>query len=259
MNQGNIPKTVRDTLLKFDQTVEHLTEQATRTKEAIDLARERLTGGFERDQQYRDVRATLDKLVKDLPAIEDKRDAAERMLERCQAWLDELPDDVTLEPVKVKLDGGDLASVKERIRNATDELETLSKLPTPSADIEQRVRKYVVDLGRPKVSGVGDGAQLQVSWPRDDAVSLFAILEPEKMTKLILGEIARAANDPLPLPQRKQRMAELRRMIDDLQHQAYALGADAYALPPQVILGVKVVKVGRREAVKKSERRVSAV
>jgi hypothetical protein len=187
MNQGNIPKTVRDTLLKFDQTVEHLTEQATRTKEAIDLARERLTGGFERDQEYRDVRATLDKLVKDLPAIEDKRDAAERTLERCQAWLDELPDDVTLEPVKVKLDGGDLASVKERIRNATDELETLSKVPTPSADIEQRVRKYVAGLGRPKVSGVGDGDHLQVSWPRDDATSLFAILEPGKMTKVILA------------------------------------------------------------------------
>jgi hypothetical protein len=251
MNQGNIPKTVRDTLLKFDQTVEHLTEQATRTKEAIDLARERLTGGFERDQQYRDVRATLDKLVKDLPAIEDKRDAAERMLERCQAWLDELPDDVTLEPVKVKLDGGDLASVKERIRNATDELETLSKVPTPSADIEQRVRKYVAGLGRPKVSGVGDGDQLQVSWPRDDATSLFAILEPEKMTKVILAEVERAANDPLPLDGRRKRIVQLKAEIDTLQRQAFALGANDYATPPEIILGVKV----RREAVKKAETR----
>jgi hypothetical protein len=256
MNRRDAPGHVRAKLDKFEQTVEHLSEKAKRIKDAIDRTRERLTGSFESDQEYADARALLDRLIKDQPIIERKFRAARHTLETCEAWIDDLPDDVALEPVKVKLDGGDLASVKERIRNATDELETLSKVATPSPDIEQRVRKYVAGLGCPKVSGVGDGAQLQVSWPRDDPVSLFAILEPEKMTKLILGEIAHAANDPLPLPRRKQRMAELRRMIDDLQHQAYALGADAYALPPHVILGVKVV---RHEVVEKIERRVSAV
>jgi hypothetical protein len=48
-------------------------------------------------------------------------------------------------------------------------------------------------------------------------------------------------------------MAELGRVIDDLQRQFLALGGDAYALPAQVILGCR-----SREAVKvKLQRRMS--
>ncbi len=253
MNHRDIPKPVRDKLLKFEQTVEHLTEKTTRTREAINNARERLTGSFQRDSDYHDMRSTLDKLIKDLPVIERRLADAEYTLEHCQTWLDALPDDVVLEPVKVKSNGADLADVREHVKKAEEELEALSQVPVPSGDIRERVKDYVAALGRPKVSGVSHDDKLKVSWPTSDATSLLAILIPDKMTDVILAEIERAANDPLPLERRRKRMIELRRMIDELQRQALALGADAYALPPPVILGVRVVR-----AVKKVERRVSA-
>jgi hypothetical protein len=105
------------------------------------------------------------------------------------------------------------------------------------------------------VSGIGEGDELEVRWPRDDGVSLMAILQPEAMTKVILEEIERAASDPMPLAQRTRRMDELRERIDELSRTAFALNGDARALPPEVVLGVKVA---RREAVRKVERRMSA-
>jgi hypothetical protein len=60
----------------------------------------------------------------------------------------------------------------------------------------------------------------------------------------------------MPLDQRRQRMSELRRTIEELQRQAYALGDTPYNVDPAVVLGVRVVK---REPVNKIERRVAAV
>jgi hypothetical protein len=254
MDANNVPKVVRDKLLAMEAAVEHLGEKVARTKEAINNARTRLTGKFNNDQEYQDVYSTLKRLVKDLPIIEEKRDAAARTAEECQSWLDSLPDDTTLEVVKAKPNGADLASLKEHIRHAEDELQTLDRVPVPSSNIELHVRDYVASFGRPKVTGV-EGSRLQVTWPSEDAISLCALLMPDKMTEVILKGVNRAANDPLPLPQRKQRIAELRRTIDDLQRAALSLGGDSYSLPEQVILGVRVV---RREQVKKIERRVAA-
>jgi hypothetical protein len=79
----------------------------------------------------------------------------------------------------------------------------------------------------------------------------IAILLPEKMTEVILSEIERAANTPLPREQRRKRMVELRHQIDELQRQGLALGADTYGLPPAVILGARLVQ---REQVKRVER-----
>jgi hypothetical protein len=65
------------------------------------------------------------------------------------------------------------------------------------------------------------------------------------------GRVERAANDPLPLDGRRKRIVQLKAEIGTLQRQAFALGANDYATPPEIILGVKV----RREAVKKAETR----
>jgi len=52
----------------------------------------------------------------------------------------------------------------------------------------------------------------------------------------------RLANLPMPLPQRKRRIAELQAEIDTLQRQALALGAGTSGLPPAVVLGVRVAE-----------------
>jgi hypothetical protein len=253
MNPNSTPRFVRDKLLALSAQHEHVTEKVARTNDAIASARVRLSGKFQTDAEHNDLSNTLKKLIADLPTIEARRDTAEHTLESCQAWIDELPDNTTLEIVKVKSNGADLAAVRELIRNAEDELQTLERVPTPSADIELHVRDYVASLGRPTVLGA-EGNHLQVTWPQN-AVALFALLMPDRMTEIIFAEVDRAANDPMPLPQRKQRIAELKQQIDELQRTAYALGHVPYDLDPAIILGVRVV---RREQVKKVERRVVA-
>ncbi len=90
------------------------------------------------------------------------------------------------------------------------------------------------------MTGIGDD-QLKVIWP-NSTIAVLALLLPDEMTNALLKEIERVSNLPMPLPQRKRRIAELRREIDELQRQAAALGEHAFALPPEVVLGVRVAE-----------------
>lgn len=81
-------------------------------------------------------------------------------------------------------------------------------------------------------------------------IAVLALLLPEEMVKALMGEVERLANEHGPLTERKKRIAELKAEIDTLQRQALALG-DSNGLPPEVVLGVRVVK-------REPARRVSA-
>jgi hypothetical protein len=76
------------------------------------------------------------------------------------------------------------------------------------------------------------------------------------MLALVMGEVARAANDPLPLAQRAPRIAALQRELDQLHRVEEALAAAAIAAgqpvhrsasaPPAAMLGVRVAdKISR--------------
>ena len=247
MKRNHFPDHVQDKLDKFERVVAHLTQQVARTQDAITSARERLTGGFQRDSEYKDMRASLDKLVADKPMFASKLDSAQYTLKNCRAFLDALPDDAVLTPVaSVKPNGVDLDTVWRRIEDAEDEVKRLRAVPVPSSDIEARIREYVAALARPQVSGIATGQRLQVIWP-DDVIAL-ALLLPDQMTNALLKEIDRLANLPMPLPQRKKRIGELEAAIETLQRQALALGAGTSALPPAVVLGVRVASRSSRAA-----------
>jgi hypothetical protein len=68
------------------------------------------------------------------------------------------------------------------------------------------------------------------------------------MVNALMKEIERQSNAPMPLPQRKQRIAQLQAEIDTLQRQSLALGADTSDLPPAVVLGVRVASRSSRAA-----------
>jgi septal ring factor EnvC (AmiA/AmiB activator) len=217
--------------------------QVARTKDAIDNARQRLSGGFQKDQEYRDLRASLDRLITDRPILENKLRDAEITLAQSKQFLDQLPADLMLQPVKgVAQNGYDLPTVQRRIANAEDEIKQLRSVPTPSADIEQHVREYVAALARPTISGIATGATLRVSWP-DDMIAVLALLLPDEMVDALMQEIERQANTPMPLLERKKRIAQLTAEIDALQRQALTLGAETSDLPPHIVLGVRVVTV----------------
>jgi hypothetical protein len=62
------------------------------------------------------------------------------------------------------------------------------------------------------------------------------------LVNALLREVERVSNRPMPLPQRKRRIAQLQAEIDTLQRQALALGAGTSALPPAVVLGVRIAE-----------------
>jgi hypothetical protein len=164
----------------------------------------------------------------------------------CKAWLDELPDGTVLEPVKVKPNGCALGNVRERIKDAENELALLRAVPTPAPDIRKRVEDYVQSLAQPEVSGIGAGQDLVVKWP-SSVIAVFAMLFPERVQEVILAEVDAMANDPLPIKQRRARIAELKREIDELAYVEEALvvtsGAErSPAAPPHAVLGVRVVE-----------------
>jgi hypothetical protein len=181
--------------------------------------------------------------------------------------LDKLPVDAKLEPVAVNADGHELAEVRKHIKAAIAELDALKRAPAPSIDIEARVRDYVRGLA-PKVRGVGLNERLSIVWPGAqassgyiseqtcDPLALLAALFPDRMLALVMGEVERMANDPLPVAQRAPRVAALERELDKLHRVEEPLVAAAIAAgqpvhrspsaPPAAVLGVTVAdKVSR--------------
>src|SRR5262249_46940632 len=117
-------------------------------------------------------------------------------------------------------DGHELADVRKRIKVIEAEIAALNRAPAPSSDIEARVRDYVRGLA-PKVRGIGVGERLSIVWPgaqapsgyisehTADPLALLAALFPDRMLALVMGEVQRMANDPLPVAGRPPRIAVL--------------------------------------------------
>jgi hypothetical protein len=140
---------------------------------------------------------------------------------------------------------------------------------SPLLDTEARVRDYVRGIA-PKVQGVGVGERLSIVWPGAqtgtqyisehtcDPLSLLAALFPDGILALVMGEVERMVNDPLPVAQRAPRIAALERELDELHRVEEALVAAAIAAghpvhrspsaPPAAVLGVRVADRASRAA-----------
>jgi hypothetical protein len=126
----------------------------------------------------------------------------------------------------------------------------------------------------PTVRGVGVGERLSIVWPGAqtasqyisehtcDPMSLVASLFPDRMLALVMGEVERMANDPLPVAQRPPRIAALERALerapDELHRVEEVLVAAAISAgeavhrspsaPPAAVLGVRVTERVSRAA-----------
>jgi len=91
-----------------------------------------------------------------------------------------------------------------------------------------------------------------------DPLALLAALLPDRMLSLVMAEVERMANDPLPVAERAPRIAALERELDELHRVEEALVAVAIAAgqpvhrspsaPPSAVLGVTVAKRVSRAA-----------
>jgi len=85
-------------------------------------------------------------------------------------------------------------------------------------------------------------------------VIIGAALFPDRMLALVMGEVARLANDPLPMAQRAPRIAALDRELDELHRLEEALIVDAIAAgqsvhrSPAAVLGIRVTEKISRAA-----------
>jgi hypothetical protein len=201
--------------------------------------------------------------------LQKRLQAEQSVLCSCKTWVDRLPAGTKLEPVPVTADGHDLAGVRKRINAANAERDTLRRAPAPSEDIEARVRGYLRGLA-PKVRGVGVGERLSIVWPGAqtptcyiaehtcDPLALIAALFPERMLSLVMTEVNRMANDPLPVAQRPPRIAALDRELEELHRVEEVLVAAAIAAgqpvhrspsaPPAAVLGVRIAEKVSRAA-----------
>ena len=131
------------------------------------------------------------------------------------------------------------------------------------------MRVYVRGLA-PKVRGIGVGERLSIVWPGAqtpspyisehtcDPLALLAALFPDRMLDLVMGEVERMANNPLPVAQRAPRIAVLERQLDKLHRLEEVLVAAAIAAgqpvhrspsaPPAAVLGVRVADRASRAA-----------
>jgi hypothetical protein len=272
MTYDSLPQHVLAKLLSLDEGVEALSARAGAVERDIENRRARLWGNIRRaDDNPRSLEAELEKLLAEQKVEQRRLQAEQAVRSVCKAWLDGLPAGTKLEPVAVTADGHDLAGIRDRIKAANAELDALKRAPAPSSDIEARVRDYVRGLA-PKVRGVGVGERLSILWPGAqsslgsgyisehtcDPLALLAALFPDRMLALVMGEVERMANDPLPVAQRAPRVAALERELDELHRVEEALVADAIAAgssvhrspsaPPAAVLGVRVADRASRAA-----------
>ena len=101
--------------------------------------------------------------------------------------------------------------------------------PTPSRDIKQRLKVYLNELARPKITGISAGEKLRIIWPgaretisgpsefSAETLPLFALLFRDQMLDSLLAEVERMSNTPLPAQKRAERMKVLSEEIDRLQ------------------------------------------
>jgi hypothetical protein len=268
MNRDALPQFVLAKLLALDEAVAALKAGADEVERGIEDRRARLWGNVRRaDDEPRSLEAELNRLLADQTVLKKRLQAEQSVLSACKAWLDRLPAGTKLEPIPVTTDGHDLPGVRKRINAANAELGVLRRAPAPSADIEARVRGYLRGLA-PKVQGVGVGERLSIVWPGAqtptayiaehtcDPLALLTALFPDRMLSLVMTEVERMANDPLPVAQRPPRIAALERELEELHRVEEALVAAAIAAgdlvhrspsaPPSAVLGVGVAdKVSR--------------
>ena len=259
MNYDGLPQHVLAKLLALDEAVAALKAGADAVEHGIEDRRARRYGNVHRaDDNPRSLEAELEKFLCEQKVVQKQLQTEQSVLSACKAWLDRLPAGTKLEQVAVTADGHDLAGVRGRIKAANAELEALRRAPAPSEDIEARVRHYVRAL-TPRVCGVGVGERLSIVWPGAqapsgyisehtcDPLALLAALFPDRMLSLVMTEVERIANDPLPVAQRAPRIAALERELDQLYRVEEALVVAAGAprergCPPWVVLGVKATE-----------------
>jgi hypothetical protein len=269
------PNFIAVKVLQLDAQAKTLAAQAEVLTTHAECLRDELNGRTATKATPQALRSEFEHVLNEATEAQARLRVEEGVLAVCRVWLDQLPADAKLEPVPVDVSAdATVASVHERLRAAQDEIMRLQRAPTPSGDIKQRVENYVrklAEAGRPVLSGVGQGENLQIVWPqhanvnrarpnvgyvanRADPLLLAAYLAPDVLTEKLMAEVMAIANDPLPVAARQPRIAALAAEVEQLQRVEEALvvangDQHEFGRPASAVLGCRVVEArGARAA-----------
>jgi hypothetical protein len=105
MTNDRIPAAAFAKLLTLSDAAEYYSSRVIKTEEGIAAARMRLSGNFTKDQDFDDLRASLDQMIKDLPVLKKRCADAEAIYKKCREFVDTLPEGATLESVEATAAG----------------------------------------------------------------------------------------------------------------------------------------------------------
>jgi hypothetical protein len=260
MDRRNVPAGVLNKLMELSDAHEYLSGKVIEVEGGIANARLRLTGSLNQ-QQYDDLRTSLEQMVNDLPALKRKYDTAQSTYTKCRQFIDALPDDATLETVKVKTDGHTLADVRDHIADLNAELHDIAAAPPPPSELAGAVREYVIALGtRGAPTTIVTNGCVAPEWgvrgsvnppsphPRDMWATV-AWLDPEKLIARLMYAIEARADELQKMPRAKRaaRVEALEGKIKQLRYIEEALctanGAErSGGVPAEAVLGIRVVE-----------------
>ena len=232
------PNFITVKILQLEAQAKTLAGQAEVLTAQAECVRDEITGRTTTKAAPQALRAEFERSLKAASEAQARQQIEEGVLAVCRQWLDDLTADAKLQPVPIDVPADvTLASVRERLKAAQDEIVTLRCAPTPSGDIRARIADYVhglAEAGRPVLSGIGEGEKLMIVWPqhanvkrarphvgyvagRADPLLLAAYLHADVITEKLMAEIEAMAATPLPVAARQPRIAALAAEIDHLQ------------------------------------------
>jgi hypothetical protein len=262
------PNFIAVKVLQLEARAKTLAAQAEVLTAQAECVRDEITGRTTTKAAPQALRAEFERLLKAASEAQARQQIEEGVLAVCRQWMDDLSADVKLDPVPIDVPAdATLASVRERLRAARDEIVALRRAPVPAKDIEQRIADYVHGLanaGRPVVSGVGEGEKLTIVWPqhanvkrarphigfvagRADPLLMTAYLSPDVLIDKLMAEVEGMAATPLPVAARQPRIAALAAEVDRLQRVEEVLvvaNGDQRepGRPESAVLGCRVVE-----------------
>ena len=140
-----------------------------------------------------------------------------RTYKHCRQWIEKLPPGTTFEEVVTRvLDGTDLADMRRRIARAQAAADKIKRLPSPSEDIEDRLRAYVAGLNAVSITGIQEGERLDINWGRGPMTNqpiidptplqLEALLRPDELVAALLAKVGKMALGSCPTAERPARI-----------------------------------------------------
>src|SRR5262245_49174237 len=223
------PRSALEKLISLGDCTRVLTARATEAKGKLEALRATINGRNDniKPEQIKRVRAELEALVPLVPQLEKQVADAQAVFAACKKYIGELADGSELVPVHVDANGYDLQGCRDRLVQIANEERELRAAPSPSSDIEARVRNYVREMGArglPIVHKGFEGGELAILWPATDFNArnlsgtdtlrcnpLFTLCWafPEVMVARLMGRVEQQAQKPLPPQARPAQLAAL--------------------------------------------------